>query len=63
MLVLKSTHIQRARQFYQDANIGPTIENIQFTASIGKPMVYLSIQTASVGWTIPDNNDLKKVHM
>ena len=61
MLVLKSTHVQRARQLYQDTNIGPIIENIPFTASIGKPaMVNPSIQTASVGWIMQD--DLKKVH-
>ena len=50
--------MQRVRQFHQDANIGPTIEDVQLPASIGKQ----SIRTVSRGWNVL-HNDLRKVHI
>ena len=60
--ILYFLSLQRVRQFYQDANIGPTIEDVQFTTTlIGKPTINPSIQTVSEGWDIQDHNGLNKV--
>ena len=52
--------LQRVKQFYQDANLGPTISDVQFTATVSKPMINPSIKAVSKGWNVV-HNGLKKV--
>ena len=52
--------VQRVKQFYQDANLGLTIEDVQFISTIGKPMIYPSFKTMRGGWNVV-HNGLRKV--
>ena len=53
-------YIQRVKQFYQDANLGPTIKDVEFTAIIGIFTVNPSIKIIPEGWKV-QHNGLKKV--
>ena len=54
-------HTVLVRQFYQDANLGPAIQDLRFTATtIGKFTISPSIETVSEGWNVV-HNGLKKV--
>ena len=59
MFVCLST-LQRVTQFYQDANLGTTIEGVRFAAVIGEYSIYPSIKRQSEGWNVVYNG-LKKV--
>ena len=52
--------IQRVKQFYQDANLGPKIDSLEFTSTVGKPcMINPIIMKVTNGWNV--HSDIKKV--
>ena len=59
MFVCLST-LQRVKQFYQDANLGPTIVDVQSTAVFGEYAINPSLKTLPKGWDV-QHNGLKKV--
>ena len=53
-------YIQRVKQFYQDANLGPMIDSLEFSSTLDKSTINPSIVTVTNGWNV--YSDIKMVY-